>query len=199
MTTEKKEKKEFFLSRWIKNLCLWADEKLFPAVAEAARPTYMPMWWSFCVSFAGGLLLGLQSLFSSNDGGTFATVVMVIALVAVAAICVMYLLADLKRFETVGMKVARSAYMVFLVGLAFFVGFYLAMIVLLVVLCIFVLWICIGALFGFDDDKKKKKTIVLDNGQKLTEERNLDGSKCYVDSTGNEWEEDGDTFTKKQY
>lgn len=195
----KKEKKGFFLTRWIKKLCVWADEKLFPVVGMG-EPTYVPMWWAFCVSFVGGLLIGVQSFFSSNPESRFPLIVMIVALLAVAAICVLYLLKDLKRFETVGMKVGRCAYLVFLVGVAFAVGFYLAMIVLMIVICLFVLWLCLGMIFGFDDDKKgNKKEVKLDDGTVLKVEKGVLGEEYYSDKyTGHSYEKNNDgTFSPK--
>lgn len=201
----KNEKKEFFLTRWIKKLCVWADEKLFPVVG-VGEPTYIPMLWSFCVSFVGGMLLGIQSLFSGNPESRFPLIVMIIAMAAVAVIYALYLIKDLKRFETTGMKIGRSVYILFLVGISFAVGFYLAMLVMIVLVCIFVLWLCLTMMSSSAESSSNReepeyvppqepelKEITLYDGTVLDVEKGPWGGESYTErNTGHSWRKNTD-------
>ena len=195
--TSKNQKKEFFLQKWVKNLVNWLDAKLFTsATVEAIKPSYFPMFWSFVLSFVGGIVVGLYSLFA-NDSQTFISVVFGIVLALVLGICIWYLIGDLKRFTQIGIKIGRCAYILFLAGVSFVVGFYLAMIVLVIAMLLFVLWILWIAVFNKD---KKSKTIKLENGDELTVTKGVCGEEYYESKSGKQYETtNGETFTEKEY
>ena len=195
-TTNNKQKKEFFLARWMKSLLNWLDTKLFTtATAEALRPVYVPIFWSFALSFAGCIIVGIQSLFAENEE-KFATIVFSIILAITVGITIWYLISDLKRFKSIGVKIGRVAYMLVLEGVAFAAGFYLAIIVLIVCILLFVLWLLFMMVFG--DDNKKKKRIRLSNGDEVTEEKGLAGESYYTGSSGKEYDKVGeDTYVEK--
>lgn len=195
-TTSNKQKKEFFLVRWIKSLLSWLDSKIFTSTTgDVLRPTYVPIFWSFILSFAGGIIVGIQSLFAENEE-KFATVVFSIILVVTVGITVWYLISDLKRFKSIGIKIGRVAYMLALESIAFAAGFYLAVIVLIICILLFVLWLLFMMVFG--DDKKKKKRITLSNGDEVTEEKGLAGESYYTGSSGKSYDKVGDdTFVEK--
>lgn len=193
-TTNNKQKREFFLVRWMKSLLNWLETKLFTsATGEALRPVYVPIFWSFISSFAGGIIVGIQSLFSDNEE-KFATIVFSIILALTVGITIWYLISDLKRFKSIGIKIGRVAYMLVLEGVAFAAGFYLAIIVLMVCILLFILWLLFMVIFG--DGKKKK--IRLSNGDEVTEEKGIAGESYYTGSSGKSYDKVGDdTFVEK--
>jgi hypothetical protein len=195
--TSKKQKKEFFLTKWIKSLLNWLDTKLFTsATAEAIKPSFLPMLWSLGLSFLGGIIVGLHSLFAENTD-TFTTIVFGIIIALILGICVWYLILDLKRFPQIGIKIGRSAYILFLAGLSLVVGFYLAVIVLMIAIFALVLWVLWIAVF---DKDKNKKSFTLSNGDEVTVEHGLCGEKYYTGQSGKEYETtNGETFTEKEY
>ena len=195
--TSQKPKKEFFLKKWIKKLVDWLDTKLFTsATAEAIKPSYIPMFWSFILSFVGGLVVGVYSLFAKNTE-TFATIVFGIVAALILGVCIWYLVVDLKRFTQIGIKIGRSVYILFLAALSLVVGFYLAMIVLVIAMLLFVLWILWIAVFNKD---KNSDTIKLSNGDELTVTKGMCGEKYYESKSGKQYETtNGETFTEKEY
>jgi hypothetical protein len=63
-----------------------------------------------------------------------------------------------------------------------------------------VLWLCLGMIFGFDDDKKgNKKEVKLDDGTVLKVEKGVLGEEYYSDKyTGHSYEKNNDgTFSPK--
>ena len=154
------------------------------------------MFWSFILSFVGGLVVGVHSLFAENTE-TFATIVLGIVAALILGVCIWYLVVDLKRFTQIGIKIGRSVYILFLAALSFLVGFYLAMIVLIVAIFLFVLWVLWIAVF---DKGNQKNTIKLSNGEKVTVEKGMCGETYYTGESGKEYEtSNGDVFTEKQY
>lgn len=192
------EKKPFFLKRWIESLFGWLDAIVFPSEPDRIGAVAVPFWWSLIVSFAFGLVVGIVSIFKKNTD-TFNTVAAIIALVAVVGFAVFFLIHDLPAFETTGKKVGRTAYVLILCGIAFVVGFYLAMLVMYAAIAAGVFYLLYILVFGDSSDSRKKKRIKLDNGEELKVERGLCGEEYYTDSSGKEYERiSSNTFREKE-
>lgn len=192
--TSKRQKKEFFLKKWIKKFLIWLDEKLFTsAVIDAIKPSYIPILWSFALSFIGGIIVGLHSLFAKYSE-TFSTVVFSIVIALILAICIWYLVIDLKRFPKLGIKIGRCAYILFWAGLSFAIGFYLAMFVLMIATIMLALWAVLFIAFHKDENKDK---IRLSNGDEVTVEYGMVGEKIYTGASGKQYETmNEETFTE---
>ena len=155
----------------------------------------MPLSWSFYVSFAGGFLIAIQSLFTDETESLFPQVVAGVALASLVGICVWYLIGDLKRFSGGWLKIGRSAYVLALSGISFLVGFYLAFIIIILCVILFVIWLMFEMIFG-DISKKKTKKQEEDyyhkkvGGQMYERTVGHSGEVEWVDEHGNRWTDD---------
>lgn len=191
-----KQKKPFFLKRWIESLCGWLDKVVFPSVPDRAGAVAVPFWWSLLVSFAFGLAGAIRTLFKGNPD-TFIHVVIILALVVVAAFVIPFLVKDLPFFDSTGKKIGRAVFVLAICGIAFFVGFYLANLVMILAIIALALWIVKEVVFGSSSGAKKK--IRLDNGDELTVEKGVVGEEYYTSSSGKEYERvSGNTFQEKE-
>jgi hypothetical protein len=182
------ENKVFFLKRWIDTLSRWLDGKLFSLDSEEAGSVGIPLFWSLIVSFVLGLTVCIRSFFK-GDATTFNNVVGVIALVAVVALIVFFLIKDLPAFDSVGKKIGRTVYVVVLCGIVAAIGFYLAVLAMYIIMAAIGLWVLFQVVLGGSSESRKKNRIKLENGEELDVERGMLGEKYYTDSSGREYEE----------
>ena len=191
-----KEKKTFFLKRWMQTLCGWLDGKLFSLDSERAGSVIVPLWWSLIASFVTGLTIAIADLITARGAAkTFDTVVLVAGVVAVLALIAFFLRRDLPAFGSAGKKIGRAAYVVLLCGVASVLGFFLSELAMIIVICAFVLWVVYA--LAFKNATVLPRKIRLDNGDTLYAERGVCGEEYYSDGAGNEYEKVSGGFRRK--
>lgn len=189
--------KEFFLKRWMRSLIEWADDKFFPTAVDG-KPTFSLVSQTFTVSFIAGVIIGICTMISNGGDGPLVGIVSAVASAAVLLLYVLYIIKDIKRFETTGMKVGRGIYVFILNSITASVAMTLAVFVLVAVIFIAVVYFLLGVIFGFDSNSGKKKKYRLDNGDEVTEESGLLGEKYYTGTSGKSYDKvSDDTFTEK--
>lgn len=188
--------KEFFLKRWMRSLVEWLDDKLFSMAAPAEKPTFKLLTQVFTVTFFGGLVIGVCSLFSNGEVGPFMSVLGVGLLIAVLVFYVLFLLNDIKRFEKTGHKVWRGIYLFILCNITGSIAMSLAVFGIIIAVMLLVLYVVLALLFGSDSSSGKRYR--LDNGDEVKEERGLLGETYYTGSSGRSYDKNSDgTFTEK--
>ena len=190
------EKKTIFLKRWIQTLCGWLDGKLFSLDSERAGSVSVPLWWTLIASFVTGLAMAVISFVTKHgEGKTIMAVVLAAGGAAVLAIIVFFLLKDLPAFGSTGKKIGRAAYVVLLCGVTSVLGLYLSELLMIGIIGAFVLWVVYTV--AFKDATITPRTIRLDNGETLKDERGVCGEHYYTDSAGNEYEKVSGGFQRK--
>jgi len=181
-----KEKKPWFGERWTKGAINWLDAAIFGAGRDVEQISMASIFcWNFVLGILGGFIHGVLSLFIKGDSLNEIVPPIVFGLSLLLSV---YLLWNtLLYFNSIWSKIGRSLYVVILdfiaCGAGYFVGVWLA----LVVLAILVLWLVLKMWLG-DDSKDKKK--VLSDGTELHQTgRGITGEKYYEDDEGNEYRE----------
>lgn len=191
-----KEKKTFFLKRWIQALSGWLDRKLFSMESERAGSMGVPLFWSLVVSFAAGMISSVYTLCSGDEDETFFMIVGGIALAIIIAMLASFLIKDLVSFPSTGKKIGRGVYVVVLCAVAAALGLFLSILAMYLIIGAIVLWVLYYV--AFKDATVRPRKIRLDNGETLTAERGVCGEYYYTDASGREYEEVNGGFRMKQ-
>ena len=134
-------RKEFFLTRWLRQLVNWIDISYFSSNEEWVSP-----FSSLCKVFATCFITGLfwwgnQAV--TGEHNNFSLIVEIITGLIMLIILVFYIKDDLNRFNTTGMKIARVFYIFFLFAISAAIGLMMSGLVVL----IFILYLLLSFLW----------------------------------------------------
>ena len=190
--------KEFFLKRWMRSLVEWLDEKLFETAEPAEKPTFKLLSNVFTVTFFAGLVIGVCAMFSDGSNTPLVTILASALSVCVLVFYVLFLLKDIKRFETVGRKIWRGVYLFLLCSITGSVAAFIAAAAIFVVVVLLVLYLLFVILLGGGSSSGSKKRIKLDNGDEVKEEKGMLGESYYTGLSGTQYEKvSEDTYVEK--
>lgn len=193
----KKNKKPFILKRWSTKLFTWLDNLLFKKyTSEEHESAWLPFWITAVINFCIGVLAIGISIFMDDETRTkILTIGAATGLVSVIGVTVWYLIGSLKYFGSIGIKIARSFYILIIDVIAFIIAYYSAVLAIFIIIGLFVLWLLWVAVFNGNTKKRK-----LSNGVELTEEKGATGESYFTGSDGYQYRQNSDgSFTKKEY
>ena len=187
------QKKQFFLKRWMRGIY----SKFFTGDVpeDVAASSASPLWYSLLTGLVCGFGAGLANLITKGDAEESWMAGLAVACLVLSAAFVAYNLVKTQKYiELKGRKVLRAV-MMLLTGfvfavLGFFVGFWLVIAVIVVV----VGWIALKLAFGGRDGRK---VITLDDGTKVRVMRGPTGEEILSGNDGATYQRNSDgTFSK---